>query len=155
MVQLIEVKSDEDYQTAVELFKEYSSDIGIDLEFQNFSQEIATIQNQYSRPEGGIFLIIRDKDTASGCFAIRKFDKTICELKRMYLKKEVRGLGVGKVMLDKAFQFAKELGYQRMRLDTLSTMHSAISLYTKMGFYEIKPYRFNPIEGAKYFEVSL
>ena len=155
MMEIVEVKLDEDYQIAAQLFKEYSTVIGIDLEFQNFSQEIATIKSQYSRPEGAIFLVYHEKNLASGCFGIRKLEDTICELKRMYLKTELQGLGIGKLMLEKSFECAKELGYQKMRLDTLSTMHAAISLYKKMGFYEIQPYRFNPIEGAKYFEVIL
>lgn len=155
MIELTEAKSDKDYQIAVELFKEYNSVIGIDLEFQNFTQEIKTINIQYSRPEGAIFIVYNKNYSALGCFGIRKLNETICELKRMYLKPKFQGLGIGKIMLEKSFLFATELGYKKMRLDTLSTMHSAIALYKKMGFYEIEPYRFNPIKGAKYFEVNL
>ena len=155
MNKLKEVISDKDYQTAVTLFKEYALEIDIDLEFQNFSKEIENIKNQYSRPQGIIFIVNGKKELALGCFGIRQLEDSICELKRMYLKSEARGLGIGKLMMEKAIEVGKELGYKKMRLDTLSTMSSAIRLYEKIGFYEIEPYRFNPMESAKYFEIEL
>ncbi|MEM1337362.1 MAG: GNAT family N-acetyltransferase [Bacteroidota bacterium] len=155
MITLIEVTSDSDYQIAVQLFREYAVDIGIDLEFQHFSKEIETIKSQYARPEGVLFIAHHNTHSVSGCVGIRALEGEICELKRMYVKTEARGLGIGKHMLEKSIAMGKELGYQKMRLDTLSTMHTAIGLYKKMGFYEIKPYRFNPFSGAKYFEIGL
>ena len=155
MTELTEAKSDKEYKTAIQLFKEYASQIGVDLEFQNFSKEIENIQNQYSRPKGVIFIASHNKIKNMGCFGIRELENAICELKSMYLKKEARGRGIGKMMLEKSIEVGKELGYKRMRLDTLPTMHSAIGLYEKMGFYEIQSYRFNPIEGTKYFEINL
>ncbi|MEM7085212.1 MAG: GNAT family N-acetyltransferase [Bacteroidota bacterium] len=155
MIELKEVKSDKEYKTAIELFEEYASQIGIDLEFQNFNEEIKNIKSQYSKPNGAIFTAYNGGNLPVGCFGIRKIDKTICELKRMYLRKEARGLGTGKLLLKKAIEIGKELGFERMRLDTLPTMHSAIGLYIKVGFYEIEPYRFNPIEGTKYLEIKL
>lgn len=155
MVELTEGKSDEDFKTAIQLFKEYAAQIGVDLEFQNFTNEIQNIEIQYSRPKGIIFIARNDKNLPLGCFGIRALEGSICELKRMFLKKEARGLGLGKQMLEKAIETAKELGYQKMRLDTLPTMNAAIGLYKKIGFYEIEPYRFNPIQGTKYFEMSL
>ncbi len=155
MTTLTEAKSDSDFQIAVQLFKEYASEIGIDLEFQNFSKELENLKDQYSRPKGAIFIVRHNTSSVSGCFGIRALEGLICELKRMYLKTEARGFGIGKLMLEKSIAIGKELGYQKMRLDTLSTMYSAIELYKKTGFYEIKPYRFNPIKGAKYFEIGL
>jgi ribosomal protein S18 acetylase RimI-like enzyme len=90
-----------------------------------------------------------------GCFGIRKIDDKTCELKRMYLSKEVRGRGLGEKLLLKALEIARLSGYQHMRLDTLPTMQSAIGLYQKLGFREIEPYRFNPIAGSKFLEVDL
>jgi len=154
MVRLIEATSKQEYQTAIQLFKEYHAAIDIDLEFQNFSQEIKDIQTQYARPEGAVFLAFNNENTPVGCVGVRKLNETSCELKRMYLKSASRGLGIGKLMLEKSIALGKELGYQKMRLDTLQTMHAAIGLYQKLGFYEIDPYRFNPLEGAKYFEIK-
>ncbi len=150
-----EVKSDKDYKTAIQLFKEYASQIGVDLEFQNFSNEIEEIERQYSRPKGVIFITYNEARSPLGCFGIRELEDSICELKRMYLKKEARGLGIGKRMLSKSIEIGKQLGYKKMRLDTLPTMQSAINLYKKVGFHEIEPYRYNPVDGAKYFEIEL
>ena len=154
MIYLQEVKSTEEYNIAAQLFKEYATQLKVDLSFQNFEQELLDIKIQYARPKGIIYLAY-DKDEPVGCFGIRAFENDTCELKRMYLKAEMRGKGVGKLLLEKSIAAGKELGYLRMRLDTLPSMQSAIGLYQKMGFYEIEPYRFNPIEGTKYFEIKL
>lgn len=155
MVKLIEAKSKNDFKTAVQLFREYASQIGVDLEFQNFTKEIENIEGKYSRPKGALLIARNENNVSLGCCAIRELEASICELKRMYLRKEARGLGIGKNMLSKSILIGKELGYQKMRLNTLPTMDSAIALYQRMGFYEIEPYRFNPIKGTKYFEIEL
>lgn len=155
MVRLKEARSDKDYETGTELFREYASQIGVDLEFQDFSKEIGNIRSQYARP-GGILFIAYDTDkTPLGCFGIRRLEDSICELKRMYLRKEARGRGLGKQLLARSIRMAKALGYKRMRLDTLPGMQTAIGLYKKAGFYEIDPYRFNPVAGTKYMEIKL
>lgn len=155
MIKLLEAKSDKEYKIAIKLFKEYASQIGVDLSFQHFDKEILEIEKQYSKPNGQIIIAYDNAENPIGCFGIRKFADSICELKRMYLKKEVRGKGIGKKLLVKAIRSGKELNYKTMRLDTLPTMKSAIKLYKKIGFYEIDAYRFNPIEGTKYFEIQL
>lgn len=154
MIQFQEAKSTEDFQLAVELFKEYADQIDTDLSFQNFDEEMENIEHQYSKPWGTLYLI-RQKEQLVGCFAIRKFESTICELKRMYLRTSVRGAGLGKAMLLKSIEAARSMQYQKMRLDTLPSMKPAIELYQKVGFYEIDPYRFNPITGSRFFEIDL
>jgi hypothetical protein len=93
MVALLEVESDEEYKIAIELFKEYVAQINVDLSFQNFDREIKDIKYQYSRPNGVLIIGYDMENKAIGCFGIRRFADSICELKRMYLRKEVRGLG--------------------------------------------------------------
>jgi ribosomal protein S18 acetylase RimI-like enzyme len=154
MIALKEVHTDKDFELARTLFREYASQLDVDLGFQDFEKELETINIQYARP-GGVIVIGYSDEQPLGCFAIRPFKNSICELKRMYLKKESRGLGIGNQFLTWSVKMAKEMGYNKMRLDTLPTMQSAIKLYEKAGFYEIEPYRFNPIEGAKYFEIEL
>ncbi|HEY0655135.1 MAG TPA: GNAT family N-acetyltransferase [Chryseosolibacter sp.] len=153
-IAFISAESESDYATARELFLEYASQLEVDLDFQNFEEEIKGLPTHYGPPHGAVLLLV-DHDQTIGCFAIRKFADSIGELKRMYLRKEWQGQGLGKLMLKKAIAIASQLGYSRMRLDTLPTMHSAIRLYTSTGFYEIPPYRFNPIHGTKYFEIQL
>jgi GNAT superfamily N-acetyltransferase len=155
LITLIEVKSNSDYEIAITLFKEYASSIEIDLEFQNFNEELENLKNKYSRPQGLIYIVFDHYNSPIGCFGIRALNNTICELKRMYLKEGSRGFGIGKLMMKKSIEAGKRLGYHKMRLDTLSSMRHALTLYKKSGFYEIDPYCFNPIPEATYFEINL
>ena len=100
-------------------------------------------------------IIAYDDDKPMACGAIRKFEDDVAELKRMYVREEYRGSGVGRELLNELLRKAKALGYTRIRLDTLPGMESAQRLYRALGFYEIMPYRFNPIEGTLYFEKVL
>ena len=154
MATLKEATTDKDFEIAVDLFREYASHIGIDLSFQNFEDEILEIKNHYSRPNGQL-IIVYDNRNPTGCFGVRTLEDSVCELKRMYLKKEARGKGVGKMMMTKALEIGRTLNFELMRLDTLPTMEKAIKLYKDMGFYEIEAYRFNPFKDAKYFEIRL
>ena len=154
-IELKEAKSKEEFQIAAVLFQEYVDQLAIDLDFQNFSSEMSSLEVQYARPKGALFLARNSSNDFLGCFAIRDFEGSICELKRMYLRKEARGLGIGESMLKKAIEIGQQLGYDRMRLDTLPSMHAAQTLYRKMGFYEIEPYRYNPISGTKFLEIRL
>ncbi|MGW9686973.1 GNAT family N-acetyltransferase [Flagellimonas sp. 2504JD1-5] len=155
MTTLREALSTEHFDIGAELFQEYALHIGLDLEFQNFNDELKNLKKQYSRPDGILFIAYSEQEFPMGCFGIRRLNDTICELKRMYLKKEARGKGLGKIFMKKAISLGKELGYSKMRLDTLPSMLPALGLYKKFGFYEIPPYRFNPIDGTKYLEIQL
>ena len=155
MERLVAVKSSKEYKIAISLFKEYALQLGVDLSFQNFNQELQNIEQQYAKPNGVLYIVFDNNEKAIGCFGIRMFEDAICELKRMYVNKNYRGQGLGKRLLIKSIEVGKELGYKKMRLDTLPTMKAAIGLYKKTGFYEIPAYRFNPIEGIKYFEMAL
>ncbi len=150
-IQLIEVSSATDYQFAKVLFNEYADSLEFDLGFQGIEQEFMDLTKQYSKPQGAVILLKIDTKPV-GCVGVRLFEDTICELKRMYLRDEARGKGLGKALLQKSFEVAKQLGYSRMRLDTIASMTSATQLYEKSGFYEIAPYRYNPMNGAKYYE---
>ena len=109
---LKEVQSDYEYEIANTLFREYAIHIGIDLSFQNFDKELIELEKQYSRPNGVIFIVYNEDENPIGCFGIRKFTASICELKRMYLKKEARGIGIGKKLILKAIEISKELKYK-------------------------------------------
>ena len=134
-----------------ELFREYARAIGIDLCFQNFDEELASLPGKYALPDGAL-LIAKSGGNACGCVALRKFDGEICEMKRLYVKPEFRKHGLGKDLVERIISEAKNRGYKFMRLDTLATMPSAIKLYKSFGFYEIPAYTFNPIPEAVYME---
>lgn len=154
MLEIKQVTSKERIEQASELFKEYSNYLNIDLEFQNFNEELESLPGDYSLPEGCLLLVFY-KNKLAGCVALRKFDEGMCEMKRLYIRPGYRGKGIGKVLAKQILNTARKLGYTHMRLDTLPFMKEAITLYLSLGFKEIDPYRYNPYEGAKFFELKL
>lgn len=144
-----------EYQLGQSLFSKYAEDIGIDLSFQGFEQELQQLEKHYGPPEGALFLIYADSDQPIGCFALRKLGAQTCELKRMFLDKNQRGKGIGKQMMDEALLEARRLDYSKIRLDSIKSMKAAISLYKAFGFKEIEAYRHNPFDDAIYFEKDL
>jgi putative acetyltransferase len=147
-------KSTEDFFEGKKIIIEYANWLGIDLSFQNFDDELNRLQEMYSEPTGGLILASIDNKVI-GVAGIRKFESKDCELKRMYVNNEYRNLGIGKILLESAIELAKKLHYNKLKLDTLGFMKSAIKLYEAYGFMEIPPYRYNIIESAKYFELKL
>ncbi|MEZ4898861.1 MAG: GNAT family N-acetyltransferase [Saprospiraceae bacterium] len=142
------------FEEASQLIREYANSLGIDLSFQNFSAEIQDLPTIYSPPTGAMILVFNN-GVAAGCAGVRQWSKDIGELKRMYVRPNHRKAGVGFALLDRCISEARRLHYNRLRLDTLAGMTSAQSLYLKKGFYEIPPYRPNPIPGTLFFELNL
>ena len=140
---------------AKELFIEYTASLDFDLSFQNFREELSELNSMYQKPYGGIILI-KEMETGNfiGCAGIRRFENQIAEIKRMYIKREHRNKGLGARLLDLAIELAKELGYKKIRLDTVESMKPAIKIYRSRGFKQIEPYRFNPNENTFYFELN-
>jgi putative acetyltransferase len=147
-------KSDKDFADAKDLFVEYANSLNFELCFQNFEEEISNLPAQYSEPTGCIILCY-ENDKSIGCVGLRKFAEDVCEMKRLYLRKEARGKGIGRVLANIIIEKARELGYKKMQLDTIETMKEAIALYKSMGFKEIKPYRYNPLDSVLYMELDL
>lgn len=153
-MKIVTARTPEHYQKAIGLFSEYARGLGIDLSFQNFEKELETIPQMYGPPEGELFLI-ENEDDFIGCAAIRKLSHTTCELKRMYIQPQCRGLKLGEQLMDVALQTAVKLGYEYMKLDSLRRLTPALKLYQKYGFQEIEPYNFNPEDDVVYFERKL
>ena len=147
-------KAPSQFETGKKLFKSYVQELGIDLSFQDFELELDQLNQQYNIPTGALILVSTDEQQAIGCCGVRRLEEQVCELKRMYLDPRFRKKGLASQLLQQSIQISIELGYHKMRLDTLASMERAIQLYTKHGFYEIEPYRFNPLEGARYFEID-
>ncbi len=140
---------------AHELFLEYGQSLGFSLCFQSFDQEVAGLPGDYAPPDGRLFLAEHDGQLA-GCAALHRFDATSGEMKRLYIRPNFRGLGLGRTLAERILAEAASIGFQRIRLDTISgKMDDAIALYRRLGFREIEPYRQNPIAGALYMELEL
>lgn len=146
--------SDADYATAAILFREYAAGLGVDLCFQGFERELSNLSEVYGPPRGQL-LLARVGEASAGCAALRPMADDLCELKRMYVRPQHRGQGIGQQMLDELLTAARRLGYQKMRLDTLSHLTSALSLYRRNGFTECGPYYRNPTPGVVYMEKVL
>jgi ribosomal protein S18 acetylase RimI-like enzyme len=149
------IDSPADLATARMLFREYADSLGVDLCFQDFETELATLPGAY-RPPSGALLLAEEGAEATGCVAVRPLDPpAVAELKRLYVRPSARGVGLGAALTEAALESARAAGYARIRLDTLPTMVSAQALYRRLGFHEVAPYRANPIPGALYMECEL
>ena len=140
-----------------ELFLEYADWLGEDLCFQGFEGELAELPGDYTAPKGAL-LIARSADASAhpaGCIALRPFDEKAGEIKRLYVRPQFRGTGLGEKLAVRTLEVARAAGYKRLVLDTLDRMDAAVRLYGKLGFRPIPAYYENPMQGALYFELYL
>jgi putative acetyltransferase len=143
-----------DIPTVRTLFAEYQQSLGVDLSFQDFATELATLPGGYARPRGRLF-IARNGDAVVGCIALRPIDADTCEMKRLYVRPAHRSSGAGRFLAERLIAEARAIGYRRMVLDTLPTMAGAQRLYERLGFVDIPPYRHNPIAGTRFLGLQL
>ena len=141
-----------------DLFQEYADSLSIDLCFQQFDTELATLPGEYADPRGALLLALVDGAPA-GCCALRPLDTAdypnASEMKRLFVRKAFRGFGLGRQLAEATLDAARQRGYACVLLDTLDDMESARALYTDLGFEDIPPYYHNPIAGAHYLKVDL
>ena len=163
------------------IFRDYAASLDIDLCFQNFDEEMATLPGDYAEPRGALLLALVDAEGGgaasrqidapmirraqgsmayvAGCCALRPLDTAdypnAAEMKRLYVRPAFRGLGLGRQMAEAMLDAARSAGYACVLLDTLDDMESARTLYEDLGFVEVPPYYHNPIAGAHYLKVEL
>ena len=153
-MKIYQANSQEDIEQARTLFQEYQQGLGISLCFQNFDQELKSLPGDYAPPDGRLFLASDDAGLA-GCIALRKVAPGVCEMKRLFVRPTHRGDGLGRTLVETLIDEARQLGYEKMRLDTLpGRMDKAIALYRSIGFIEIDPYYESPID-TKFMELEL
>jgi putative acetyltransferase len=144
--------------TARLLMREYAATLGVDLCFQNFETELATLPGDYAEPGGALLVALVDGQPA-GCGALRALPDAdypnACEMKRLFVRRAFRRFGLGRLLTQQLMDLATRAGYSTLLLDTLDDMEAARGLYTSLGFGEVPPYYFNPIAGAHYLKVDL
>ncbi|KAI7198648.1 hypothetical protein KC343_g9568 [Hortaea werneckii] len=163
-------ETQEDLNAIVQLFEAYALALGIELSFQDFASEVASLPGKYASPTGCLFLARDGAGRGVGCVGLRPLpvneddggndddvaaEVTCCEMKRLYVDPNQRGSGLGRLLAERVVCEASRMGYQRMRLDTLPSMLSARALYKALGFREIEPYYRTPIDGTIFMELEL
>jgi putative acetyltransferase len=151
VLRLVEADSIEQLDTIRELFLEYQAELGLDLCFQGFEQELADPLALYGRPPGRLLLAHWDGDLA-GCGALKDLGGGIAEIKRIYVRPPYRRHGIARALSEHLMSEAARIGYERVRLDTLARLSGALALYRSMGFMETEPYNYNPEPDIVYME---
>jgi ribosomal protein S18 acetylase RimI-like enzyme len=136
------------------LFEEYAAWLGVDLGYQRFAEELASLPGAYVPPTGAL-LLAADGERVIGCVAMRALDSETCEMKRLFVRAAGRGTGAGRALVEAILAAGRAAGYRRMRLDTMERMQAAIALYRSLGFREIAAYYPSPVAETHYFEREL
>lgn len=144
-----------------ELFSEYTNmlvagDVSFKdyLDIQNYDEELQHLECKYGSPSGRLYLAYYDEELA-GCIGLRKIDESNCEMKRLYVRQKFRGKHLGKILIQRIINDAKEIGYSHMLLDTLPFLENALSLYKAFGFYEIESYNNSPMDTSIFMRMDL
>lgn len=144
-----------DLPAITSLFRAYATSLPIDLGYQGFDGELASLPGKYAPPAGAL-LIARDANgEALGCVAMRPLEPGICEMKRLYVSPAGRGQGLGRQLAHAIIEAARAAGHREMRLDTLAHMHEAQALYRALGFVPIAPYNESPAESTVFMALKL
>jgi putative acetyltransferase len=157
-VAIVAADTPERLAEAAAVFRDYAASLAVDLAFQGFDDELATLPGVYAAPEGALLLAYVDGALA-GCGALRPLADVdyanACEMKRLFVRPAFRGLGLGRTLAEALVDEARRTGYSAMLLDTLDEMEAARELYASLGFEEIPPYYWNPLPGAHYLKADL
>jgi ribosomal protein S18 acetylase RimI-like enzyme len=151
------IKELENYQATEPIktiFLEYAQSLNVDLCFQSFEEELADLKKLYAPPQGCILVATNDENLV-GVVALKKIEESVCEMKRLYVKPDFRKFGVGRMLVKLLIERAKEKGYAKMKLDTLTILEPAIALYKSFGFGETTAYYHNPLADVVYMELDL
>ena len=153
-ITFVSVENHEQTAAARELFLEYATAIGVDLEYQGFTAELAALPSPYVPPHGAL-IIARINDETAGCVALRRLDEQTGEMKRLYVRPAFRSWGLAKRLIGELIQTARRAGYTTLRLDTLPSMAAAQGLYRSLGFFEIPAYNSTHLPGTRFYELRL
>jgi putative acetyltransferase len=153
-MRLLQATTPREWDEAQRLVREYAASLDVDLSFQNFDHELQHFTTEYA-PPAGAFVLAEDADQYVACIGLRQFSAGIGEIKRLYVVPAARGLGLGRVLVERIIVVAREVGYGSLLLDTLPFMKEAQSLYVALGFKPVAPYRYNPVAGSAFLRLDL
>jgi putative acetyltransferase len=154
MMEIISVSNAQQLTMARTLFEEYWQSFGFTPCFQNFAAEVARLPGHYAPPAGRLALALAEGQTA-GCIALRGLDGQRAEAKRLYVRPEFRGQGIGLALLEWLIGQARTAGYSEMLGDTMPVMRRALAMYDRLGFQQTGPYSTDPTPGAIYLRLVL
>jgi GNAT superfamily N-acetyltransferase len=153
-MRLLQATTPREWDEAQRLVREYAASLNVDLSFQNFDHELQHFTTDYAPPTGA-FILAEDADRYVACIGLRQFAEGIGEIKRLYVVPAARGLGLGRLLVERIIVVAREVGYGSLLLDTLPFMKEAQSLYVALGFKPTVPYRYNPVAGSAFLRLDL
>jgi putative acetyltransferase len=153
-MRLLQATTPREWEQAQRLVREYAASLNVDLSFQNFDHELQHFTTEYAPPTGA-FILAGDADQYVACIGLRQFAAGIGEIKRLYVVPAARGLGLGRLLVERIIVVAREVGYGSLLLDTLPFMKEAQSLYVALGFKPTVPYRYNSVAGSAFLRLDL
>lgn len=153
-IELVQARDPGPVEAVRRLFVEYAEAIGVDLEYQGFSAELAALPSPYEPPHGAL-LLAAVGGAVAGCVALRRLDECTGEMKRLYVRPQYRSFGLGRLLVDAVVRAARDAGYAELRLDTLASMTAAQDLYRRQGFREIAAYNATHLPGTRFFALPL
>jgi GNAT superfamily N-acetyltransferase len=153
-MRLLQATTPREWDEAQRLVREYAASLNVDLSFQNFDHELQHFTTEYA-PPAGAFMLAEDAGQYVACIGLRQFAEGIGEIKRLYVMPAARGLGLGRLLVERIIVVAREVGYGSLLLDTLPFMKEAQSLYVALGFKPTAPYRYNPVAGSAFLRLDL
>lgn len=145
----------DDMAVIATLFREYQAWLGVDLCFQGFAHELATLPGRYAPPAGRLLLAEEVGGAVAGCVALWALEDGVCEMKRLWVRESWRGTGLGRRLAEAVMAAGRHAGYHVMRLDSLGHLTAALALYRSLGFTETAPYYANPLDEVRYLERPL
>lgn len=150
---IAKIRTEDDLAATVALFRAYAASLDVDLAYQGFEAEMAAMPGKYAPPAGRLLLARSAEGVPIGCVGLRALGPPLgapgcCEMKRLYVAPEGRGLGLGARLVEAVIREAEAIGYREMRLDSLPSMGPAIALYRKLGFETMAPYYDTPVAGT-------
>ncbi len=154
MIEILAARFPEDQAAVLSIFREYVTSPSVSLDYQDHEAEFAALPGKYAPPSGYLLLAWSNNQVA-GCAALRPIDDKIAEMKRVYVRPDYRGQGIGRRLVLQLLRLAEQAGYRRICLDVLAEFTTAQALYRTLGFLPAPPVSFNPMPGTLFLGLDL